>query len=81
MRYICYFVHYRCRLIRLQSDVLHLINTKIRWSSLNRRNLNLLMIMTVMTKKPFSLKFSNNVILNYALGVKVSVVLSIHMFD
>ncbi|XP_068897267.1 uncharacterized protein [Tenebrio molitor] len=54
-----------------ETDVLHLINTKIRWSSLNRSNLKLLMIMTLMTKKPFSLKFSNNIIVNYALGVKI----------
>jgi hypothetical protein len=71
MRYILYFVYDKCRLIWLQSDLLLRINKDIRWTSLNRKNLNLVMIMSIVEKTPFSLKFSDNLIINYELGIQV----------
>jgi hypothetical protein len=74
------FFYDKCRLIWLQSDLLLRINTEIRWTSLNRKNLNLLTIMSIVMKTPLTLKFSDNLIINYAVGLKVSIVLFIHIF-
>ncbi|CAH1378824.1 unnamed protein product, partial [Tenebrio molitor] len=54
-----------------ESDLLLRINTEIRWTSLNRKNLNLLTIMSIVMKTPFTLKFSDNLIINYAVGLKI----------
>jgi hypothetical protein len=52
--------------------VLARINTKIEWTTLNRKNLTLLMIMTLVGKEPYRIKFSDNIVINYEFGVKVS---------
>ncbi|XP_064211080.1 uncharacterized protein LOC103314365 [Tribolium castaneum] len=57
--------------IATQSDVLAQVNTFIRWCSLNRENLQLFAIMGIMSKEPYYVKFSQNLAINYALGIKV----------
>ncbi|XP_044262283.1 uncharacterized protein LOC123009825 [Tribolium madens] len=54
-----------------QSDVLSQINTYIRWCSLNRENLQFFAIISIITKEPYYIRFSDNLVINYELGIKV----------
>jgi hypothetical protein len=54
-----------------QTDVLHRINGNILWTTLDKKNLRLLMTMTLVLKTPIKLKFSENVIVNYEIGIKI----------
>jgi succinate-acetate transporter protein len=47
------------------------MNDQIRWCSLNRENLKIFDVMSLVLKNPFKLQFTSNVSVNYQLGVKV----------
>jgi hypothetical protein len=47
------------------------MNAQIRWCSLNRKNLKIFGIITLVFKEPHKIRFTQNVSVNYELGVKV----------
>jgi hypothetical protein len=55
--------------------VLHRINGNILWTTLDKKNLRLLMTMTQVLKTPLKVKFSENVVANYELGIKVGLII------
>jgi hypothetical protein len=61
--------------ISFQSDVIHRINGNILWTTLDKKNLRLLMTMTQVLKTPLKVKFSENVVANYELGIKVGLII------
>jgi hypothetical protein len=59
--------------------VLHRINGNILWTTLDKKNLRLLMTMTQVLKTPLKVKFSENVVANYELGIKVGLIIEEHL--